>query len=162
MHSSVENGLSEQDGVPVVRLADKDLSFEAAVDLVTSCIAQLVARGQPHLLLDVRGVGFPPPTLGERLDMVRRWAKAADGRLRIALVMPVHFFDAENIGVISAGNLGLAGQVSWTRVRRCAGCRTSALPIFGAPSGRRNHSSGRVCGKKGRKGRPSRLEYLCP
>lgn len=136
MHSSVENGLSEQDGVPVVRLADKDLSFEAAVDLVTSCIAQLVARGQPHLLLDVRGVGFPPPTLGERLDMVRRWAKAADGRLRIALVMPVHFFDAENIGVISAGNLGLAGQVfldegeamRWLQDERAADLRRAEWP----------------------------------
>lgn len=136
MHSSVENGLSEQDGVPVVRLADKDLSFEAAVDLVTSCIAQLVARGQPHLLLDVRGVGFPSPTLGERLDMVRRWAKAADGRLRIALVMPVHFFDAENIGVISAGNLGLAGQVfldegeamRWLQDERAADLRRAEWP----------------------------------
>ena len=136
MHSSVENGLSEQDGVPVVRLADKDLSFEAAVDLVTSCIAQLVARGQPHLLLDVRGVGFPPPTLGERLDMVRRWAKAADGRLRVALVMPVHFFDAENIGVISAGNLGLAGQVfldegeamRWLQDERAADLRRAEWP----------------------------------
>ena len=136
MHSSVENGLSEQDGVPVVRLADKDLSFEAAVDLVTSCIAQLVARGQPHLLLDVRGVGFPSPTLDERLDMVRRWAKAADGRLRIALVMPVHFFDAENIGVISAGNLGLAGQVfldegeamRWLQDERAADLRRAEWP----------------------------------
>ena len=136
MHSSVENGLSEQDGVPVVRLADKDLSFEAAVDLVTSCIAQLVARGQPHLLLDVRGVGFPSPTLGERLDMVRRWAKAADGRLRVALVMPVHFFDAENIGVISAGNLGLAGQVfldegeamRWLQDERAADLRRTEWP----------------------------------
>lgn len=136
MHSSVENGLSEQDGVPVVRLADKGLSFEAAVDLVTSCIAQLVARGQPHLLLDVRGVGFPSPTLGERLDMVRRWAKAADGRLRIALVMPVHFFDAENIGVISAGNLGLAGQVfldevgamRWLQDERAADLRRAEWP----------------------------------
>ena len=136
MHSSVENGLSEQDGVPVVRLADKDLSFEAAVDLVTSCIAQLVARGQPHLLLDVRGVGFPSPTLGERLDMVRRWAKAADGRLRVALVMPVHFFDAENIGVISAGNLGLAGQVfldegeamRWLQDERAADLRRAEWP----------------------------------
>ena len=87
-------------------------------------------------LLDVRGVGFPSPTLGERLDMVRRWAKAADGRLRVALVMPVHFFDAENIGVISAGNLGLAGQVfldegeamRWLQDERAADLRRAEWP----------------------------------
>lgn len=99
------------DGVPVTRLLQRHAVFEDAVDLVTGVLRRARAEGFPHLVIDVRDAAFPPPTLAQRLDMVRQWAEAADGRLRVAMVAPPHFVDAERFGVVAAGNFGLAGQV---------------------------------------------------
>ena len=61
--------------------------------------------------MDVRDAAFEPPTLAQRMAMVRRWAEVADGRLRIAMVAPARFVDPERFGVVAAGNFGLSGQV---------------------------------------------------
>ena len=103
--------LDEVDGVPVARLSHRHAVFEDAVDLVTGVLRRARAEGFPHLVIDVRDAAFPPPTLAQRLDMVRQWAEAADGRLRVAMVAPPRFMDPERFGVVAAGNFGLSGQV---------------------------------------------------
>lgn len=98
------------DGLPVVRLPGRH-AFHEAVDLVADVIRVAVAEGRANLLLDARGSAFGAPTLVDRLRMVRRWADAADGRLRIAIVARPDFIDAERFGVVAAGGFGLPGQV---------------------------------------------------
>ena len=124
------------DDVPVARLADTHGIFERAVDLVTDAIRRAVAENRPHLLVDVGNAGFAPPSTVERLRMVREWAGAADGRLRIAMVARPEFIDPERFGVVAAGNFGLAGQVfereadaiAWLRDEHAADVRRTAPP----------------------------------
>ena len=99
------------DGVPVVRLPAGLVLFEDAVTRTADAIHRACALGYPHLLVDVRDAAFEPPTLAQRMAMVRRWAEVADGRLRIAMVAPARFVDPERFGVVAAGNFGLSGQV---------------------------------------------------
>ena len=125
--------------VPVARLADTHRVFEHAVDLLTEVIRLTVAEGHPHLLMVGSDIVFAAPTLVDRLRMVRQWAEAADGRLRIAMVVPPSFIDPERFGVVAAGNFGLAAQVfaqeadaiAWLREERAAELRRSApLPAM--------------------------------
>lgn len=117
--------------VPLVRLPDTYRVFEDAVDFVTAAIRASVKEGHPHLLLDVCAAAFPSPSLAERLRMVRGWAEAADGRVRVAMVALPSFIDPERFGVIAAGNFGLIGQVfmqqadaiAWLREERAAELR---------------------------------------
>lgn len=43
--------------------------------------------------------------------MVRAWAEAAQGMLRVAIVVSPEFVDPEKFGVIAAANFGLVGNV---------------------------------------------------
>lgn len=123
------------DDLPVVRLAATHTVFEQAVAQIADVIRRAVAEGQPHLLLDVGSIAFGAPTLADRLRMVRQWADAADGRLRIAMVARPEFIDAERFGVVAAGKFGLAGQVfereeeavAWLREERAADLRWREL-----------------------------------
>jgi hypothetical protein len=127
--------LETVDGVTVVRLAATHRVFAEAVALFTAVIRRMVAEGQPHLLLDVVHAGFAPPDMLERLAMVREWAQAADGRLRIAMVARPEYIDPERFGIVAAGNFGLAGQVfereadaiAWLHDERAAELRRKAL-----------------------------------
>lgn len=85
--------------------------FDQAVQLITDLVRQLAAHGTLHVVIDASDVAFAAPTLAERLDMVRAFALAADGRVRIAMVARADFIDAERFGVVAAGNFGLSGQV---------------------------------------------------
>ena len=125
------------DDVPVARLEATHRVFEEAVALFTTVIHRAVAEGRPHLLLDVVHASFAPPGMLERLAMVREWAQAADGRLRIAMVARPEFIDPERFGIVAAGNFGLAGQVfereadaiAWLHDERAAELRRkSPLP----------------------------------
>jgi hypothetical protein len=73
--------------VPVVRLLPVADDFDAATDAVAGAIRGAVAQGHPHLLIDGLDVAFPPPGLLDRLRMARTWAEAADGRLRVAMLV---------------------------------------------------------------------------
>ena len=99
------------DGVPVVRLMATQRLLDQAIDAATVVIRRMAAEGQPHLLLDARDASFDAPSLVDRLRMVRQWAEAAGGRVRIAVVAPPEFIDPERFGVVAAGKFGLAGQV---------------------------------------------------
>ncbi|HSR65649.1 MAG TPA: hypothetical protein VLM17_08640 [Xanthomonadaceae bacterium] len=98
------------DGVPVVRL-DAVTGFERAVALVADAIASAVAQRLPHLLLDASRASFESPGIFARHRLARRWAEAADGQLRLAVVVRRDCIDPDHFGVIAAGNFGLAGEV---------------------------------------------------
>ena len=119
------------DDMPVVRLESTHRVFEQAVDLLADAIRRAVADGHPHLLMDVAAAAFAAPSLAERLQMVRKWADAANGRLRIAMVALPSFIDPDRFGVVAAGGFGLSGQVfveemeaiAWLREERAADLR---------------------------------------
>lgn len=121
------------DGVPVVRLRATQRSLDRAIATATAVIRKMVAEGQPHLVLDARAASFEAPSLVDRLQMVRQWAEAAGGRVRIAVVAPPWFIDPDRFGVVAAGKFGLAGQVfeceaeaiAWLHEERAAELRSS-------------------------------------
>lgn len=98
------------DDIPVARLAPTH-RIRRAITLVADVIRRTVAQGHPHLLVDAADTTFDPPSLVVRLRMVREWAEAADGRLRVAVVVRPDCVDPDHFGVIVAGNFGLPGQV---------------------------------------------------
>lgn len=122
--------------VAVVRLTAAHPVFDHAVDLVADCIRALVEEGTRLLLIDARHPVFPSPSLVERLRMVRQWAQAADGRVRVAMLAPAAYIDPERFGVVAAGNFGLAAQVfvheaealAWLHEEHAAELRRSTVP----------------------------------
>jgi len=135
LHDSLR--LELMDDVPVARLQSAQRIFDRAVERVAQVIREMVAKGQPHLLLDVRDAAFGSPSVVDRLRMVRQWAEAADGRLRIVVVARPEFIDPERFGVVVAANFGLTVQVfereedafAWLRAERVAELsRRASLP----------------------------------
>ena len=126
-------GLEFAGEIPAVRVVAMD-SFDIAIESVAAAIGKTLAAGHPHLLVDAAGVAFGPPELLDRLRMVRLWAEAADGRLRVALVVRSDFIDPERFGVVAASNFGLAAQVfeqeadalAWLRSELAADRRRAA------------------------------------
>lgn len=122
------------DDLPVARFAASPLLFDHAVPLITGVIRRLVSDRVPHLLVDASRVRFAPPSLVDRLRMVREWAEAAEGRVRIAMLTRPEFIDPERFGIIAAGNFGLSAQVfdieadaiAWLRDERSADLQRSA------------------------------------
>lgn len=116
------------DEIPVARFAASPLLFDHAVPMITQLIEHLVAEGKPHLLIDARQVKFSPPSLVERLRMVREWAGVAEGRVRVAMLTRSEYIDPERFGIIAAGKFGLSAQVfdvesdaiAWLRAERTA------------------------------------------
>lgn len=132
--------------VPVARLLPVADDFDAAMDAVAGAIRGAVAQGHPHLLIDGLDVAFGPPELLDRLRMARSWAEAADGRLRVAMLVRPEFIDPERFAVVAASNFGLASQVfeqesdalAWLRAeleadRRRASSRPSLDALRGLP-----------------------------
>lgn len=123
--------------VPVARLG-RHRVFDRVVYLTANVIRRAVAEGHPHLAVNACAVAFGAPALADRLRLVRHCAAAADGRLRIAMVVPPSFIDPERFGVVAAGSHGLAAQVfeleteaiAWLRAERTAELRRSVpLPM---------------------------------
>ncbi len=98
------------EGVGIFRPAS-DCRFPKAVAILVEVISQARAQGLDRILIDIRGLtGFPPPSLSERHDMVRRFAAAADGSVRGAMVVSPEFLDPEKFGVVAAANFGLVSN----------------------------------------------------
>ena len=97
-------------GVHVVRLDGAHLDFPRTVDLVTSLISRLAAQGARRLLVDGTRVPFEVPSVVGRLAMLRRWADAAEGRVRLAMLLRPEFIDPQRFGSIAAANYGLTSQ----------------------------------------------------
>ena len=98
------------DGIALFRPAGS-MPLAAAVTLVETAIREARRRQCTGLMVLVTSLsGFGPPSIAARHEMMRRWARAADARLKLALVILPEFFDPERFGEISAANFGLAGK----------------------------------------------------
>ena len=87
-------------------------TFAHARRLVVEAIAGARDAGQGRLLVSLREIdGFPPPSLVERHLLARELADAAQGRVRVAMVVRPEFVDAEKFGVVAAKNFGLQSDV---------------------------------------------------
>jgi hypothetical protein len=98
------------DGIASFRPAGS-MPLAAAVTLVETAIREARHRQCTGLMVLVTSLsGFGSPSVAARHEMMRKWARAADARLKVALVIPPEFFDPERFGEISAANFGLAGK----------------------------------------------------
>jgi hypothetical protein len=102
--------LEDVDGVPVVRVPSVH-GLDRLVELVAAAIRQAVARRRPHLLVDASAFAAEPPSLSVRHRIVRHWAEAANGRLRLAVMVRPDCIDPEHFGAVAAANFGLSGQI---------------------------------------------------
>jgi hypothetical protein len=111
------------DGIALFRPAGS-MPLAAAVTLVETAIREARRRQCMGLMVLVTSLsGFGPPSIAARHEMMRRWARAADARLKLALVIPPEFFDPERFGEISAANFGLAGKGFLTEAEALAWLR---------------------------------------
>ena len=87
-------------------------NFQQAVRAVTEAVCSCREQGlRKMLIVCTEAVGFEPPSMVERHAMVRGWAEAAHGAVRIAMVVPPEFIDSEKFAVVAAANFGLAANV---------------------------------------------------
>jgi hypothetical protein len=103
--------LDIEDRVAVFRPMPVEL-LRHAVNLVEQAIHSARRQRCTALLVVYEAPGgFAPPSLAMRQDMMRRWARAADGVLRIAMVVPARYIDEDRFGVAAALNYGLSSNV---------------------------------------------------
>ena len=89
-----------------------EVALRQAIALIEQAIA--TARQCRHdalLVVYAPAQAFEPPSLAARHEFVRRWACAADGAVRVALVVPAQYIDAERFGVAVAVNYGFNANV---------------------------------------------------
>ena len=88
------------------------VSLPEAVQWVTQAINFARDRKLPKLFINTtRLTGFPSPTLAGRYFMARGWAAAAQGSVRVVLVIPIEMIDPEKFGLTVARNAGMDAAV---------------------------------------------------
>ena len=87
------------------------VSLATAVDMVSEAI--VYARGNAsRLMVNVSALrGFAPPTIDERYGLAERWAAAANGRLRLAVVATAKMIHPQKVGITFAATHGLVSGV---------------------------------------------------
>jgi hypothetical protein len=105
------SGLVSEDGYARLQLR-LDCSLADAVGLIEETIRICETEGRERLLVDIRDVtGFPPPPVADRFFFISDWARAAGGRVRLAIVARPDYIHPQKIGVTIAGNRGLIGEI---------------------------------------------------
>ncbi len=108
---ATSNRLEIVEGVGYCRLAGNH-GFQPSVKAIIEAITTAREQGVRGLLVNILELrGFEPPSVAERHGMVRAWAEAAQGMLRVAIVAPPSLIDPDKFGVIAAANFGLTGDV---------------------------------------------------
>jgi len=89
-----------------------ETSFEDAAAMVAEAIVLARAQNLKRLLADTSAwTGFRPPSITARFFAVKKWASAAGGRVRVAVVARPEMIDPHKFGVTVARNSGLMGDV---------------------------------------------------
>jgi len=108
---AASNRLEVVEDVGYCRLSGNH-GFQQSVKAIIEAITAAREQGLRSLLVDIVELrGFDAPGIAERHGMVRAWAEAAQGMLRVAMVAPPTFIDPEKFGVVAAANFGLIGNV---------------------------------------------------
>jgi len=83
-----------------------------AVDMIASAIARARSDGHRQMMIVTTGLsGFASPSVFERLELVRRWAEAAQGLVTLCVVARTELIDPERFGVVLATSFGLPAHV---------------------------------------------------
>lgn len=99
------------DDVAIFRMAGTH-HFGRGSRLVASALAHAFAARHDRLLVDATHVdGVDPPSIPARHEMVRQWARAAQGWVRLALVVRPELIDREKFAVVAARNFGFVTEV---------------------------------------------------
>lgn len=97
---------------PTGELKLKLKQMEEMVEMVTGAILYARATGERRLLVVLTEVtGFPPPKLTARYQFVRKWARASEGKVRVAVVTTAEMIDPNRFGVTVATNAGMEANV---------------------------------------------------
>ena len=90
----------------------KTVSLQEAIDLVSSAIAFCADQQIRKLLVNAAGLtGFEPPAVSDRFFLASQFARAAKGRVSVALVVRPELIHPEKFGVVVARNRGLMADV---------------------------------------------------
>lgn len=88
------------------------LKLAQMMEMVTAAISYARDTGERRLLVVLTEVtGYPSPKLTARYRMVRDWARASEGKVRMALVSRVEMIDPNRFGVTVATNAGMEANV---------------------------------------------------
>ena len=88
------------------------VSFEQAIEMVAQAMRYARERGLVDLLANANGLtGYPQPSTFARYSLAVKWAEAAGGSLRVALIARPEIIDPQRIGVLMAQNRGVNGDV---------------------------------------------------
>lgn len=85
------------------------LALGAAIRQVAEHIDAARLRGVRRLLVLVPD-GLDTPSTAQRVEMARTWARAAEGRVRVAVVAPDALIDPLRVGEVAAAGFGLEGR----------------------------------------------------
>jgi hypothetical protein len=77
---------------------------------VSGALQQALEAGLERLMVVLESPDMQPPSVAERVHMVRSWAEIAAGRVRVAIVAPAELFDPDRLGVVAARGFGLVGN----------------------------------------------------
>ncbi len=81
-------------------------------EMVAAAIECAREEGVPELVANVSGLtGFPSPSLSERFHLVTKWAAAAAGSVRLAVVARAEMVDPHKFGVTVAANRHLTAEI---------------------------------------------------
>ena len=88
------------------------VTFEQAIEMVAQAMRYSRESGLADLLANTHGLtGFATPSTFARYSLAVKWAEAAGGALRVALVTRPEIIDPQKIGVLMAQNRGVNGDV---------------------------------------------------
>ncbi len=88
------------------------VSLSQAADLVTAGIKHARTQQQKKLLVDISQLtGFEPPSVPQRYFIIRGWAEAALGQVRLAVVARQETIDPQRFGVTVAYNAGMTANI---------------------------------------------------
>jgi isopropylmalate/homocitrate/citramalate synthase len=88
------------------------VTFEQAIEMVAAAMRYAREHGLVDLLANTNDLtGFSQPSTFARYSLAVKWAEAAGGALRVALVTRAEIIDPQKIGVLMAQNRGVNGDV---------------------------------------------------
>ena len=107
------------------------VSLDEAVELVDGAIAHARASGVTKLFVNgTRLTGFESPSLSERYFLVEKWARTANGAVRMAIVIRPEMVDPQKFGVTVAVNRRFIADVFVTEASAIAWLDSDAPPSF--------------------------------
>lgn len=99
------------DDIAVFRIVG-EFTLPVGVELIRKGIAQAHEQGISRLMVVItETAGYGVPSLSMRLSMMRQWADAAGGTIRLVMVCRPEFIDPHKFGVTMAANFGMETNV---------------------------------------------------